>query len=127
MIEVKSLPSTSKSPHPTARRSLASSWVFSYATASILRYWSLKSNTMKSKLIMNSYCYWIKWRKEVQVIQLTNRSPPSSIGGKFTREGFTNSLSRSAVTRCSRTRYTQNRICYKFEIIGHIHSVSELH
>lgn len=43
-IQRQFLPSTSKSPHPTTRRSLATSWVFSYATASIRRYCSLKPN-----------------------------------------------------------------------------------
>jgi hypothetical protein len=41
-----------------------------------------------------------------QAILHTNKSPPSSMGGKFTRDGFTNNLSKRAVTRCSKTLCT---------------------
>lgn len=42
------------------------------------------------------------------LIVLTNRSPPSSMEGKFTRDGLINSLSRRAVILCSKTRCIQN-------------------
>lgn len=110
IFRVNTLPSTSKSPHPTACRSLASSRVFSYATASIRRYWNLKSNQIQITLA-SAFC--LNWLLDDNnegswIIVLTNRSPPSSMEGKLTIDGFSNSLSKRAVIRCSKTRCIQN-------------------
>ncbi len=51
----------------------------------------------------------VRSKNKTVVNLLTNRSPPSSIGGRFTRDGFTNNLSRRAVTRCSKTRCIQHK------------------
>ncbi len=52
----------------------------------------------------------VRSKKEKTIVNLlTNRSPPSSIEGRFTRDGFTNNLSRRAVTRCSKTLCIQHK------------------
>lgn len=72
------------------------------------RYCSLKPKAIYIEISLQSKLTF-EWKNEVSwLIILTNRSPPSSMEGKFTRDGLTNSLSRRAVTRCSKTRCIQN-------------------
>lgn len=94
------VPSTSKSPHPTLRKSLENSCVFSYATASNLRYL-----TRQEKSQSPQFPFLISTKENtISVTSLTNTSPPSSMEGGLTRDGFCKSFSRSFGTRSSKTR-----------------------
>lgn len=44
--------------------------------------------------------------EEIHKLILTNRRPPSSMGGGLTTDGLTSNLSRIDVTLCSKTRFT---------------------